>query len=416
MGSPKRVVVTGLGIVSSIGNDIQEVERSLRDGRSGMVFMPEMKKLGYRCCVFAPVRELDLSGIRGKGRQTMSTAASYAVIAALEALRDGKLSLDDLAEGIAGPDTEVAVVVGTAAGGVSEVPWAEDTRRQQKSTSRLGGAGVVRIMNSTASGNLAALLRIRGRACSLSAACATGLYNIGYAYELIKHGTVDLCICGSAEEDLWRQVGLSGDNSDGMPTDYNDRPTQACRPYDRDRQGFVISAGAGILILEEHEHARSRGARIYAEVVGYGAANDGEDLFVPSGDGLRRAIDEAMRSTSEWGVHEIDYINSHGAGTIAGDRVEAEALASIFGRGPIVSSTKGASGHSQGATASQEAVFTALMLHHGFVAPTKNLENIAPECDGVRHAQLVQDVGMQTAMTVNSGLGGANACLVLKKL
>ncbi len=408
-----RVVVTGLGIVSSIGNGAPAVLRSLREGRSGMVFMPEMQQLGYRCCVFAPVKKLDISGIRRKALQTMSPAATYAMVATLEALQDAQLSVDDVSAENAG--AKVGVVVGTGAGGVSEVPRAEEARKTRKSTTRIGGASIARIMNSTASGNLAAYLGIQGRSCSISAACATGLYNIGYAYDLIQYGIEDLCICGSAEQDLWKQVGLSADNSNGMPTDYNDHPTQACRPYDRDRQGFVMSAGSGILILEEYEQACKRGARIYAEIVGYGAANDAEDLFLPSGDGLRRSIEEAMRAASDHGVDQIDYINSHGVGTMVGDRVEAEVLGSFFGRGPMVSSTKGITGHSQGATASQEAVFTTLMLQQGFVAPTRNLENIAPECEEIRHVQILHEGPLRSAMTINSGLGGANACLILKK-
>jgi 3-oxoacyl-[acyl-carrier-protein] synthase-1 len=405
-----RVVITGLGIVSSIGNGIDEVTRSLRESRSGMVYMPEMKELGYRCCVYAPVRDLDTSGIRRKTLRTLSSAALFAAVAARQALDDAGLSPEELGGGRAG------VVVGTGAGGISETPRAEDTVAAGAATSRLGALGVVKMMNSTASGSLAASLGVNGRVCSLSAACATGLFNIGHAYELIKLGLQDVCLCGSAEEDTWKQVGLSADNSAGMPTDWNDRPTEACRPYDVDRQGLVMSAGAGVLVIESLERAEERGARIYAEITGYGCANEGADMFIPMGDGLRRAINEAMRESADQGVDRLDYINAHGTGTRSGDQVEARVLHDLFGHEPLVSSTKSISGHSQGATASQETVYTVLMLHHEFVAPTVNLERVDPECSGIRHAVTLCDQRLRTAMTCNTGLGGSNASLVLRKL
>lgn len=409
----RRVVVTGLGIVSSIGNDRSTAVQSLREGRSGMVSLTEMQKLGYRCNVYAPITELDTNHIHRGALRNMSTASTYATVAALEALDDAGLEVEHFREMV--DTTRTGVVVGTGAGGANEIPRAEEMRQAGKRLARLGGLGIVKIMNSTASGNLATYVGAQGRTCSLSAACATGLYNIGHAFELIQRGVQDLCITGSAEEALWKHVGLSADNSSGMPTDYNERPTQACRPYDRDRQGFIMSAGAGILILEELEHARSRGARVYAEVVGYGAANDGSDVFVPTGEGLRRSIEQAMSTAHQHGVNRIDYINTHGVGTPIGDRVEVEVLKSTFGDQPMVSSTKSLSGHSQGATAAQEAVFTALMLEHDFVAATRNLDNVAPECEGVRHVRTLYQGPLNTAMTFNSGLGGTNACLILKK-
>lgn len=409
----RRVVVTGLGIVSSLGNGVGRVLRSLQDSHSGVVFMPEMKELGYKCCVAAPVEKPDTAGLPRKRLRTMSTAAFYGVAAALEAIADAGLPDDAFQSETAG------VVVGTGAGGVSEVPRAEQLLAQGKSCRELGSAGFVRIMNSTATANLAVLLGAKGRTCSLSAACAGGLYNIGHAYELVRHGLCDLCLSGAAEEETWKQVGLSADNGDGMPIDWNDRPEQACRPFDRDRQGFVSSAGAGVVVLESLQRAERRGAKVFAEVVGYGAANDAHDMFVPSGDGLRRSILEAIGSASEAGVKRIDYINPHGPGTLAGDRVDVEAIRGIFGEngdGPLVSSTKGLGGHAQGAAGAIEVIHTLLMLRHGFVAPTANLENVAPDCRGIRHVQTLQERRLATAITFNTGLGGVNACLVLRKL
>lgn len=412
-----RVVITGLGIVSSIGNGTEAVLDALRTSRSGMVFMPEMQQLGYRCCVYAPVGELDVSGIRRKTLRTMSTCAIYATVATLEALRDAQLSVDDL-------DVErTGIVAGTCFAGTNEVPLAEEAIAEHGSASPIGALGVVKIMNSTVAAGLAAHLGVQGRVCSISAACATGLYNVGHAYELIKYGVEDVCICGSAEEDTWRQIGLSADNGDTMPIDFNDRPRRACRPYDRDRQGFVMSAGAGMFVLEDLDRARRRGAPIYGEIVGYGAANDGDDMFVSSGEGLEASIRAAMHEAARHDVTQIDYINTHGAGTPSGDRTEVEVLRRLFDTqqaagglcGPLISSTKGISGHAQGATASQEAVFTTLMLHHGFVAPTANLDHIAPECEGVRHVQAVEEHPLKTAMTINSGLGGVNACLIVRR-
>lgn len=410
----RRVVVTGMGIVSSIGNSKKTVIKSLRENISGMVNLPEMLELGYRCNVYAPVNNIDSSPIPRRALRNMSTAATYATVATLEALEDASLDADNLGECV--DLRRSGIVVGTGAGGVNDIPAVEKMRQEGKKLSRLGGLGIVKIMNSTASGTLAAYLGTQGRSCSLSTACCTGLYNIGHAFELIRSGIQDLCISGSAEEDLWKHVGLSADNSDGMPTDYNEHPTQACRPYDRDRHGFVISAGSGIFILEELEHARRRGAHIYAEIVGYGAANDGDDIFVPTGEGLRRSIEQAMNTARQHGVDQIDYINTHGAGTLIGDRVEVSVLKSIFGDKPLVSSTKSLSGHSQGATAAQEAVFTALMLEHDFVVPTRNLDQIATDCEGIQHVQTLQKGPLRTVMTLNSGLGGANACLVLRKM
>ena len=407
-----RVVITGLGIVSSIGNGAEAVLDSLRTSRSGMVFMPEMQQLGYRCCVYAPVADLDVSGVRRKTLRTMSTCAKYATVATLEALRDAQLCVNDL-------DVErTGIVAGTCFAGTSEVPAAEEAIAEFGSASRIGALGVVRIMNATVAAGLAAYLGIQGRVCSISAACATGLYNVGHAHELIKYGVEDVCLCGSAEEDTWRQIGLSADNSDGMPIDFNDSPTRACRPYDRDRQGFVMSAGAGMFVLESLDQAQRRGAKIYGEIVGYGAANDGDDMFVPSGEGLDASIRAAMHEAAGHGVTEIDYINTHGTGTPGGDRTEVEVLRHLFDtqQGPRISSTKGISGHAQGATASQEAVYTTLMLHHGFVAPTVNLEHIAPDCEGVRHVQSLTEVPLETVMTFNAGLGGTNACLIFKKI
>ena len=404
-----RVVVTGLGIVSSLGNGVDRVVESLRGGRSGMVFMPEMRELGYKCCVCAPVVEPDTSVLPGKLVRSMAPCAVYAMLAAREAVCDAGLSAADLQSESAG------VVVGSGAGGVSQVPLVEDALAAGRKPSELGAVGIVKIMNATAAAHLATFFGTKGRTCSISSACTSGLYNIGHAYELLKYGMLDLCICGASEEETWKQVGLSADNCDGMPADWNSWPSRACRPYDRDRQGFVGSAGAGIFVLETLARAERRGARAYAEVVGYGAANDACDMFRPNGDGLRRSIEESLGAASRVGVDEIDYINSHGPGTLAGDVVDVEVIRTVFGTGPMVSSTKGHGGHGQGAAGALEAVHTVLMLDRGFVAPTANLENVAPDCGGIQHVQVLEQRPLKTALTFNSGLGGTNASLILRR-
>ncbi len=392
-----RVVVTGLGIISSIGAGVPEVLTRLRESRSGMVHLPEMTALGYGCSVYAPAPLPELGRLPPPLARCMSPAAAYALGAALEAVHDAGLSEDELV----GP--RVGTVIGNG-----HVP-----RDCTEATKLAVPDNPLRVLVSLPATFVAGYFELEGRVASLSASCATGLYNIGLAYELLQRDTLDVCICGSAQEDTWEVVGLSADNSNGMSAAWNDRPSLACRPYDRDRQGFIMSAGSGILVLETLEHARRRHARCYAEVLGYGAANDGQDMFLSSGDGLRLSIEDALRSTRVLGLGDIDYINSHGTGTLSGDPIEVRVLRELFGAGPRVSSTKGLCGHAQGATAAQEAVFTVLMLYHGFVAPTVNLENVAPDCEGIRHVQRLEHAPLATAMTINTGLGGTNACLVL---
>jgi len=406
----RQVVVTGLGIVSSIGNSKEEVLSSLREGRSGIEFMPEMKELGFRCHVAGRVKGLDVTGIGKRALQSMSNVTRFAAVAALEAIADAKLPLEAL------KSERVAVVVGTGFGGVNELAKAEHLLQKHKNPSRLGATGLLKIMHSTAAANLAAWLGVQGRAYSLCSSFCSGADSIGHAYELIARGVVDLCLCGSSEENTLRQVWACLDNWRGLPSSWNDHPEMACRPYDQAREGPVLSEGAGIIMLEARDHALRRGIDPYAEVVGYGSSNDGFDMFQPSGDGLKECMRQAMAACNEKGVGRIDYINSHGTGTKVHDALEVRVIREMFGTpSPFVSSTKALAGHSFGATGAHEAVFTLLMLRHGFVAPTVNLERIAPECDGISHVQSVKEVPLETTMSFNAGLGGSNACLIFRK-
>jgi len=341
----------------------------------------------------------------------MSDVAKYAAVATLEALEDAKVARDVL------QSDRVGVVVGGSFGGISEATRVEQLLTKYGIASRLGGTGVVKFMHSTASGNLAAWLGIQGRAYSICSSSCSGVDNIGHAYELIVHGVLDLCICGASEESSWKQLGGFFENWGGLPSSWNECPERACRPYDRDREGTVFSEGAGILILEALEHAERRGVTPYAEIVGYGAANDGSDMFEPSGEGLTESLRQALAAAKQNGVRRIDYINSHGTGTKLHDALEVKVIQEIFGfPSPFVSSVKGLTGHSMGAAGAVEAVFTLLMLRHGFIAPTTNLEHIAPDCEGISHVQSLMEIPLETVMTFNAGLGGTNACLIFRKL
>jgi 3-oxoacyl-[acyl-carrier-protein] synthase-1 len=407
----KRVVVTGLGVVCALGNDTAEVLSALREGRSGIAVIPEMRELGFQCWVGGSVKGLRAERIEKRARQTMSRVALYAACATLEALEDAQLPRQCL------PDMQAGVVVGTSFGGIGEWAQAQMLLEKYRNPSRLGAMGLVKGMHSTAAGNLAAWLGIQRRAYSLCSSFCAGVDNIGHAFELLARGALDLCIAGASEESVWRQVGGFFENWRGMPTSWNDRPAKACRPYDRDRQGAVLSEGAGIVVLETLEHAERRGVTPYAEVVGYGAANDGYDMFQPSGEGLRAALQQALTMAQARGVGPIDYINAHGTGTQLHDPLEVRVIAELFGPcSPYVSSTKAVAGHALGATGAIEAVFTLLMMRHGFIAPTANLEHVAEDCRGVRHVQALLERPVETAMTFNAGLGGTNACLIFRKL
>lgn len=407
----RRVAVTGLGVVSSIGCHIPSVESALREGSSGLRKSPEMQELGLKCHVYGPLKGWDASKLTRRSRQTMSTYAQYSAGAALDAIADAGLEVNAL------QSDRVGIFVGTAYSGVNELFPVEQMVMARKSPSRAGLTGIVKVMSTSACSNLGAFLGIRGRNYAVSSSFASGLDNIGHAYEMIGFGMQDVCICGSAEEDCLRQLAPYFDNWNGMPSSWNDEPGRACRPYDRDREGFVVSSGAGILVLEALDHASRRGARIYAEVVGYGSSCDGKDLFRPTGEGLERSLRQALRCAESHGTETIDYINTHGTGTPVGDEIEVQAIRCVFGNHtPLVSSTKGLTGHGLGAAGGQEAVYTLLMLHNDFVAPTANLENVAPQCSGIRHVQSVQAMKLRTVMSFNVGLGGANSCVIFQKV
>jgi 3-oxoacyl-[acyl-carrier-protein] synthase-1 len=341
----------------------------------------------------------------------MSPGAQYATGAALEALTHAGLLREALQSDRAG------AIVGTAFGGHQDAVRVEQILLERKSPSRAGGTGIVKIMNSTASGNLASFLGIRGRAYSISSAFSSGVDCIGHAFDLIAHNLQDVCLAGAAEEAAWRTAGVSLEAAGALADGFNDRPTAACRPYDRDRRGLVLSEGAAILVLEALDYALARGAQPLAEIVAYAAANDGADIFRPTGAGLRTVLNTALAQAATAGLTSISYVNSHATGTPLGDAVEAGVLRDVFGDGPTspwVSSTKGQAGHALGATGAQEIVYGLLMLQHGFVAPTANLDLLDPACAGVRHVARIQHQPVPSVLKLSTGFGGSNACIILR--
>ncbi|MBI4523749.1 MAG: hypothetical protein HY695_08065 [Deltaproteobacteria bacterium] len=408
----RRVVVTGMGIVSPIGNSKSEVLRSLRESISGIEFIPEMKDMGLRCHVAGRIKNLDTAKVGKRRLQTMSNVARYAAVAGLEALDDANLPRDLLSS------PRIGVVVGAAISGISETLRVEEQLLARTDVSRIGATGAVKIMNSSAAVNLATSLGIKGRCYSISSGCATGTDSIGHAFELIRHGILDVCFCGGAEEFCTLTIAYL-DNLGLVPYGFNDRSQKAYRPFDEERQGAALSEGAGILVLEDFDYATSRGAKTYGEVVGYGSANGGLDVFEPTGlggIGLRTAIEQALDLAKRHPI-DIDYINPHGAATRGGDAAEIQIIREMFrDRPPLVSSTKSLSGYPQGAAGAHDSIHTLLMLHDSFIAPTVNLDRIAPECQGVRHVQSLAETRVETAMTFNYGLGGTNACLIFTKV
>jgi 3-oxoacyl-[acyl-carrier-protein] synthase-1 len=368
-----------------------------------------MKAYGLRCNVAAPIVGFDEAIFQEDGKPRLSRAAQYGLTAVFEAIAEAGLMPHSE------PLNSAAVILGSGGGGQSCLPETA-LRSDANPINEPGIYELRRQMNETAAVAVAQRLGAEGRVSSNSAACATGLYNIGFGYELVAAGLHDCCICGGVEEQSWQRVGVSADNSLGMPTTFNETPKAACRPFDRDRQGFIISEGSAAVVLESYDAAMARGAPIYAEIVGYAAANDGHDLYVANGDAMRRVVLSALSDAAKLGVANIDYINAHATGTPIGDAIEAGVIREIFGTGPAVSSCKGVTGHSQGAVGAQEVVYTVLMLRNEFLAATANLEHPSDDCGGIDHVRTRRDVRIDTALTMNNGLGGTNAAMILRAL
>jgi len=401
----RRVVITGLGIVSSLGNNKQEVHRSLYEGHSGIEFIPEYEELGFRSRIAGTLKVDTAALIDRKLRRFMGNSAAYNYIAMQEAVEDSGLG----EEMISNPRT--GLIAGSGGASTENVALAIDLLRE-KGIRRVGPYMVPRTMSSTNSACLATPFRIHGVNYSISSACSTSAHCIGNGYELIQFDKQDIVFAGGGEELHWT-LTLMFDAMSALSSKYNDTPETASRPYDATRDGFVIAGGGGMVILEELEHARQRGAKIYAELVGYGATSDGYDMVQPSGEGATRCMQQAMSTVAE----PVGYINAHGTSTPVGDMRELEAVRTVFNKNiPKISSTKSLSGHSLGAAGVHEAIYSLLMMQGDFISASANITELDPAGAGfpiVR--ERIDNAGIDIIMSNSFGFGGTNATLIFRR-
>ncbi|WP_086933124.1 beta-ketoacyl-ACP synthase I [Agarilytica rhodophyticola] len=400
----KRVVVTGMGIVSCIGNDKETVLDALRTGKSGIKHNPSYEEQKFRSTISGSV-ELDLKDhIDRKILRFMGDAAGFNYVAMQQAIADAGLSESEVS------NERVGIITGSGGASTKSVVDAADIMRA-KGVKRAGAYRVTQTMGSTTSACLATPFKIKGVNYSISSACATSAHCIGNAMELIQLGKQDIIFAGGGEEEHWTLTGLF-DAMGALSTKYNDTPELASRAYDADRDGFVIAGGGGCLAIESLDHALARGAKIYGELVGYGATSDGYDMVAPSGEGAARCMRMAMNTVEG----EIDYINSHGTSTPVGDVAELRAVREVFAdKIPSISSTKSLTGHSLGATGVQEAIYTLLMMKENFIAGSVNINTLDPEAQGIPIVTSTKDATITRAMSNSFGFGGTNATLVFQK-
>ncbi|MFI3246043.1 MAG: beta-ketoacyl-ACP synthase I [Ferrimonas sp.] len=404
----KRAVITGIGVISSIGNNAAEVTQSLRTGRSGISYSEQFEALGLRSRVWGDLKMDPSEHIDRKIMRFMGDAAAYAYLAMEQAIDDAQLT----PEMISNPRT--GIVAGTGGASSLNQVQAADTLRE-KGVRRIGPYLVPRIMSSTASACLATPFKIKGLNYSISSACATSAHCIGHALEQIQLGKQDIIFAGGSEELHWT-LAMGFDGMGALSTKYNDNPTQASRTYDTERDGFVISGGGGIVVVEELEHALARGAHIYAEIVGYGANSDGVDMVAPSGEGAIRCMRMALEEAHKAGAGEVQYINTHGTSTPVGDAKELMAIQEVFAENaPLISSTKAMTGHALGAAGVHEAIYSLLMMKHGFVAPSINIEQLDPAAVNLPIVTEATERTLDTVMSNSFGFGGTNASLIFKR-
>ncbi len=402
----RRVVVTGIGIVSSIGVNRHEVLAALREGRSGIEFSERYRELGLRSQVHGPIRIEKEALIDRKVLRFMGDAAAFNYLAMREAIEDAGLPPGMVS------NERTGLIVGSGGGSPEHQVDAVDLLRT-KGVRRVGPYMVTRTMSNTTSACLATPFRIRGVNYSISSACATSAHCIGNAAELIQWGKQDVMFAGGGEE-VHANMTVLFDAMGALSSKYNDTPTLASRAYDADRDGFVISGGGGVVVLEALDHALARGAKIYAEITGYGATSDGYDMVAPSGEGAVRCMRQAMATCPT----PIDYINAHGTSTPLGDTRELDAVRETFagGRVPYISSTKSLTGHALGAAGVNEAIYSLLMLEHDFVAASANIERLDPQAEGLPIAlERIDNAGLNTVMSNSFGFGGTNATLIMSR-
>jgi len=405
----RRVVITGLGIVSSLGNNQSEVKDSLYHGKSGITFQPEYAERGLRSQVAGSVSINYEELIDRKLLRFMAKGHAYAWIAMQEAIKDAQLSEDLIS------NTMTGLIVG--AGGTSTESMLHGTEvLAEKGIRRVGPYMVTKTMSNGVAACLATGAKIKGINYSISSACSTSAHCIGNAVEQIQLGKQDIVFAGGAEEEHWTMSYLF-DAMGAMSSKFNDAPETASRTYDKDRDGFVISGGAGILVLEEYEHAIKRGATIYAEVTGYGATSDGHDMVAPSGEGAERSMIMALGN-----IDKVDYINTHGTSTPVGDIVEINAIKNVFASGrfgdiPLIASTKSLSGHALGAAGVNEAIYSLIMMKNNFIAASANVDNVDENIQDVTIVtRLIENKEINTVMSNSFGFGGTNATLLLSKI
>jgi 3-oxoacyl-[acyl-carrier-protein] synthase-1 len=408
----RRVVITGIGITSSIGNNADEVKDSLKVGRSGIVFAPDYAELGFRSQIHGTVK-LDVADhIDRKQLRFMGEGAAYAVIAMEQAIADSGLSKGD----ISNPRT--GLIAGSGGPSTANMLTAFDTTRD-KGPKRVGPYMVPRCMSSTISACIATFFEIKGLNYSITSACSTSSHCISTGVDAIRHGQQDIVFAGGGEELHWT-LSVLFDAMGAMSSKYNDTPEKASRPYDSGRDGFVIAGGGGMVVLEDYDHAKTRGAKIYAEVAGYGANSDGHDMVAPSGEGAVRCMELALLGFDGKGLGgDVDYINAHGTSTPVGDIRELEAIRSVFDKRsslPVVTSTKSLTGHSLGATGVQEAIYTMLMMQDSFVAGSANIETPDPGIGTLHIPTVMVEKNIDLALSNSFGFGGTNATLALRKV
>ncbi len=400
----KRVVITGLGIVSSIGNNAEEVLASLKSGRSGISRSESFAEKGLRSQVWGKPDIDTKAHIDRKAMRFMGDAAAYTYIAMEQAISDSKLTQEQVS------DFRTGLVAGSGGASSANIVASADTLRD-RGIRRVGPYAVPKTMSSTCSACVATPFKIKGVNYSISSACATSAHCIGHAMELIQLGKQDIVFAGGGEEVDW-SLAMMFDGMGALSSKYNDTPEQASRTYDADRDGFVISGGGGMVVVEELEHALARGAHIYAEVVGYGATSDGYDMVAPSGEGAVRCMQQAMQGVEG----RVDYLNTHGTSTPVGDVKELGAIQEVFGKdSPAISATKAMTGHALGAAGVHEAIYSILMMENNFVAPSINVGTLDSEAEGLDIVTEKRDVELDLVMSNSFGFGGTNATLVMKK-
>ncbi len=402
----KRVVITGLGIVSSIGNNKSDVLKSLKEGLSGIKFSQEYADLGFRSHISGAI-DLDTTElIDRKMKRFMGDSAAFNYVAMQEAIDDAQLPTEQI------QNTRTGLIVGSGGASTSNVSQAVDILRE-KGIRRVGPYMVPRTMSNTNAACLATAFKIKGVNYSISSACATSSHCIGNAYELIQFGKQDIIFAGGGDEVHWT-MSLLFDAMGALSSKYNDTPQTASRPYDATRDGFVISGGGGTVVVEELEHAKARGAKIYAEIVGYGATSDGYDMVQPSGEGAIRCMHQALEKVKD----PVDYINAHGTSTPVGDTKELEAVREVFGNNaiPRLSSTKSLTGHALGAAGVHESIYSILMMNENFISASANISNLDPGAEGIPIVRKMEEnVSLNTILSNSFGFGGTNACLVFQK-